>query len=398
MTGGEAIENLGGLRDFLRNHLLGCVVPFWLRNTIDGDGGINTCVRDDGTLVSRDKWLWSQWRAVWVFCRLYRHVTPDPRWLDIAWQIYRYCVRFGWDADYGGWRLRLSHDGSALAGCQSIYVDAFAIYALAELARVTGEAEVLRHACVTADAVLRRLQLPHDQIAHFPYPIPPGARVHGIPMMFSLCLWKLGRLTGEARYLDAAAAMSDDIFTHFYRPDRNVVLERLAADNREYPPSLGTAVVPGHVIEDMWFQMDIARDQQNRSRLDLACQLILRHLELAWDRSFGGLLLAIDADGRPEVGWSFADTKLWWPHTEAMIATLFAYEHTGDRRFLEWYAKVHDYSFQHYPVVPHGEWTQRLDRQGNRLEATVALPVKDPFHLPRALMHCLDVLDRLLTA
>jgi N-acylglucosamine 2-epimerase len=39
-----------------------------------------------------------------------------------------------------------------------------------------------------------------------------------------------------------------------------------------------------------------------------------------------------------------------------------------------------------------GEWRQRLDRKGKPMTTVVALPVKDPFHLPRALILSLEVL------
>ena len=113
-------------------------------------------------------------------------------------------------------------------------------------------------------------------------------------------------------------------------------------------------------------------------------------------RRVRGLFLAADADGAAEVGWSHHDAKIWWPHTEALYALLLAYEHTGDEAFLRWYAKVHEYSFRHFPVAEHGEWTQNLGRDGKPLADTVCLPVKDPFHLPRALIYCVDVLDRLI--
>jgi N-acylglucosamine 2-epimerase len=103
----------------------------------------------------------------------------------------------------------------------------------------------------------------------------------------------------------------------------------------------------------------------------------------------------VDADGRDEVGWKFADAKLWWPHTEALYATLLAHEHTGEAWAMDWHEKVRRYSFSHYPVAGHGEWTQRLDRRGRPMSEVVALPVKDPFHLPRALIYCIDVLERL---
>jgi N-acylglucosamine 2-epimerase len=392
----DMIMNLVDLRDFLADHLLESVVPFWMRYALDDSGGINTCIRDDGTLINRDKWLWSQWRAVWVFSRLYNQIQRRPEWRDAAHQIYRFAARYGWDDRCSGWRLRVAHDGAVLDGCESIYVDGFAIYGLTELARATGEAAVVDLACKTADAALRRLAVPHDQIPLFPYPAPPGARVHGVPMLFSLCFWELGQLVDDPRYRDAAAAMFNDIFAHFYRQDRKMLVERIAEDNSEYPPPLGTAVNPGHVIEDMWFQMHIARDRKDSPRMDLACELILRHLELGWDETYGGLFLAVDADGRADVGWPFADAKLWWPHTEALYATLLAYEYTRDPRFMDWYWRIHNYSFRHYPVPQYGEWTQKLDRRGNPLAATVALPVKDPFHLPRALLYCLEVLERLM--
>jgi N-acylglucosamine 2-epimerase len=56
---------------------------------------------------------------------------------------------------------------------------------------------------------------------------------------------------------------------------------------------------------------------------------------------------------------------------------------------------VHDLSFKHYPVPEHGEWTQKLDRQFRKITDVVALPVKDPFHLPRAIMLCVESLARM---
>ena len=150
-------------------------------------------------------------------------------------------------------------------------------------------------------------------------------------------------------------------------------------------------MVPGHVIEDMWFQMKIAHDIGDTVRIAQAVALIKRHMELGWDEEYGGLLLAVDADAGEEVGWGFADTKLWWPQTEAMAGLLMAHVYTGDKDCLEWYRRVHEYAFTHYPVPDHGEWVQKLGRDGSPITDTVALPVKDPFHLPRSLIICADL-------
>ena len=125
------------------------------------------------------------------------------------------------------------------------------------------------------------------------------------------------------------------------------------------------------------------------------CRIIRRHVGLGWDEEYGGLFLAVDADGANEVGWELADRKLWWPHVEAMYALLLAREWTRGDWCREWYDRVHVYAFSRYPVPEHGEWYRSLDREGRVTQEYAALPVKDPFHLPRALLLCIDVLDRL---
>jgi len=388
--------SLPDLRDFLRDHLLTSIMPFWTEHAIDPKGGISNCISRDGVVLSRDKWIWSQWRAVYVFSKLYNSIEQRPEWLRIAQHICDFTSKYAWDENARGWVVRVSGDGEILDSCNSIYSDGFAIYALAELARATNDEATIALARKTADIVLEKFEtIPPDKIPHEPYPIPPGFKMHGVPMIFCLVFWELGQLLNEQRYLDAAVAMTDEIFTHFYRPDRDVILERICLDNSEGAPPNGTTVNPGHVIEDMWFQIHIARDRGDTERIANACDLILRHLEVGWDDEYGGILLAVDAGGREEVGWGLADAKAWWPHTEAMYSLLLGYEHTHDDRFLDWYWRVHEYTFSHFPDEEHGEWKQSLTREGTPSDEVLAIPAQDPFHLPRALIYCIETLERM---
>ena len=66
---------------------------------------------------------------------------------------------------------------------------------------------------------------------------------------------------------------------------------------------------------------------------------------------------------------------------------------------LEWYRRVHEYTFRVFPDREHGEWHQNLDRRGNVIPCVIkGLSVKDPFHLPRALMYSILTLRRLSCA
>src|SRR2546430_1774446 len=150
--------------------------------------------------------------------------------------------------------------------------------------------------------------------------------------------------------------------------------------------------MPGHAIESMWFMLRLARRRKDRDMIRRAAEVLRWHLEAGWDPEFGGILLGIDADGRPP-SLANAEKKLWWPHTEALYALLLAHHLTGERWCEEWYGRVHEWSFAHFAMPETGEWRQRLDRTGRPVKDLIALPVKDPFHLPRAVILILQLLE-----
>jgi N-acylglucosamine 2-epimerase len=73
---------------------------------------------------------------------------------------------------------------------------------------------------------------------------------------------------------------------------------------------------------------------------------------------------------------------------------LLAYHQTGDLRLLEWYERLREYTFRVFPNPDPevGEWIQIRDRQGRPQAKVVALPVKDPFHILRALILMIELL------
>ena len=73
-----------------------------------------------------------------------------------------------------------------------------------------------------------------------------------------------------------------------------------------------------------------------------------------------------------------------------------AYAHTQESWAEDWYWKIHDYSFTHFPNWDSGDWFHNLDREGKPTNPYLqTLPVKDPFHLPRALIYSIQILDKL---
>lgn len=377
-----------------RKTLLEDVVPFWVNHAIDQNGGINTCIQDDGTIVNRDRWNWSQWRALWLFSKLFCSIEPRQEWLDIAHGIYRFATDHG-PLENGHWALLVSADGKVKRGYESLYTDGFAIYGLVEYWRATGKDEALTLAIKTFHATREALasEVPPPT---WPYPIPQGCKPHGLSMLFSLVYHELAEATNEKEFRAEANYHHDCVMNQFLRSDKGVLFEWLNRDGSECESPHGTVICPGHAIESMWFQIHIARTENDQSAIRRSIDAIRSHLEKGWDSKHGGIYLAIDADDHDDVEWPHADMKLWWPHTEALYATLLAHEHCREDWCLAWHEKVHDYSFTHYPLPAHGEWRQKLDRRGQPVTKSLFLPTKDPFHLPRALIYCIEVLTRLV--
>ncbi len=378
-----------------RSELLDRVVPFWLNYGIDWkNGGICTCISDDGRVLSDDKYMWSQLRAIWTFSALYNRIEHRQEWLDVALNIYNFVKKYGRD-ETGNWVFHVARDGKTLEGATSIYGDGFAIYGLTELARATGDAEAIRLARETYANVRRRLAQP-GSYGTAPLPIPPGAQAHGIAMIFSHVFHELGCYLNDPSVVASGVELANQVMDVFRRPEQRRVFEFAKLDGSllDVPP--GRTVNPGHVLESMWFMIHIYRRpndtaHQSAARIRQAIDTIRWHIELGWDAEYGGIVLARDAEGSR---WEqFPDSKIWWVHTEALYALLLAYSISKEQWCADWFQRVHDYSFSHFPVPHYGEWVQNLDRYGKKFDAVVGLPVKDPFHLARSLINCIELLQ-----
>ena len=372
------------LYSLYRSELLDRTIPFWLKYGVDWkNGGISTCISDSGEVLSEDKYMWSQLRALWTFSTLYNKVERQKEWLDVAEHIYDFVKKYGRDAE-GTWVYVLSKEGKPLQGSISIYTDGFAIYGLTEFARASGNLEAISIARETFVRVQNKLNCP-GSYSTAPHPIPAGFKAHGVAMSFALFFFELGSYLNDPEIIQAGLAQAEQVMTLFLRPERQRLYEFATLEDRVIDEPPGRTVVPGHALESMWFMIHIYRQIGKPECIRQAIDAIRWHIEYGWDTEFGGIVLARDAQASR---WEkIADTKIWWPHTEALYALLLAYSISKEEWCLDWFERVHNYAFGHFPVPQYGEWVQNLDRQGHRLGVTVGLPVKDPFHLARSLVY-----------
>jgi N-acylglucosamine 2-epimerase len=384
--------NKSELRRTYRELLLDGIVPFWARHGVDAEfGGVLSCMEEHGKPVSGDKYIWSQARWVWTCSALYNRIEKRPEFLTWARSTIKFLLQHGRDKQ-GRWVYHTTREGKTIEGATSIYSDCFVVYGLSEYCRAVPDAGLLALAKQIFESIQKRIET-----AGFaetaPYKLPPNRRNHGVPMILTEVAGELAKTLKDSAIAGAADEYAGQIMRHFVRPARRCLVEFLDREYREVPASEGTFVMPGHAIESMWFQMHRALTRKDTGTIRAAAKVLRWHLEKGWDKEYGGIFLGIDAEGHPPF-LPNSDAKVWWPHTEALYALLLEHELTGEGWCKKWFDQVFEWSFDHFSMPEAGEWRQRLDRTGKPTTKVIALPVKDPFHLPRALILSLELLQR----
>jgi N-acylglucosamine 2-epimerase len=163
-----------------------------------------------------------------------------------------------------------------------------------------------------------------------------------------------------------------------------LILENVNEDGSFSDSFEGRLINPGHAIEAMWFMMDIGNRINDKNLIHRAKDIMLRTLEYGWDNEHDGIFYFLDVKGYPpqQLEW---DQKLWWVHVEALVALAKGYALTGDENCLQWFEKVHAYTWSKFKDNEYGEWFGYLNRQGEVLLPLKGGKWKGCFHLPRAL-------------
>ena len=383
-------ELFGAYAGQYRAALLEDVIPFWERHSPDQEcGGYFTCLTREGHVYDTDKFMWLQARQLWTFAMLYNRVEPRPTWLALARHGADFLRRHGRDAE-GNWYFSLTREGAPLVQPYNIFSDCFAAMGFGQLALATGDADAATLAVNTYHNILRRQDNPKGR---YEKRVPGTRPLKGFALSMILCnlaleLKDLLPADELERSIDRALS---DVMDVFLDRDRQLIYENVAPDGTHLDSFEGRLINPGHGIEARWFVIDIARHRGDRDRdpalIHRATDAILSTLEFAWDREYGGLFYFLDAQGHPpdRLDW---DQKLWWVHLETLVALVMAYRATGREACLDWYRRVHDYTWARFPDPEHGEWYGYLNRQGEVLLPLKGGKWKGCFHVPRALYRC----------
>lgn len=381
--------------------LLDDVLPFWIRHGPDREyGGLITGLAADGAIIDTDKAIWLQGRAAWTLSTVHHTMRQNPEWLALA----RSCLDFIRTHGRGpGGKLyfTVTREGKPLRMRRYVYSECFAAVGSAAFSVAAGDARAREEALEYFSTYLHHSFTPGVMP---PKTDPVSRPMKGVaPLMIAIVTaQEIRRLLGDetvrgatcTQWIDRSIA---EIERDFFKPDLGALMEVVAPNGDVIDHFDGRTLNPGHAIECAWFILHEAKLRRDARMQRLGLAILDLMWRRGWDPEFGGLLYFTDIHGKP-VQEYWAEMKFWWPHNEAEIATLLAYQLTGEKRYVEWHGQVHAWSRRVFADPDRGEWFGYAHRDGRISTRLKGNLWKGPFHLPRMLWYNAGLVKELQAA
>lgn len=368
-----------------RDELVSNILPFWLANGLDTvNGGFYTCVDRDGSLLDSTKSVWFQGRAGYMFAAAYNKVEPREEWLAASKSAIDFIEAHCVDTD-GRMYFEVTAEGIPLRKRRYLFSESFAAIAMAEYSIASGDKHYAEKALELFKLILRYKNTPGALPAKYTEHL--QVRGHSLPMILINTAARI-REAIDSPILDTQINESiKEIRTYFMHPEFEAVLETVGMNGEFIDTGMGRLINPGHAIETSWFLLEEARHRGwDEELVNMATTILDWSWKWGWDKEYGGIINFRDCRNLPCQDYA-QDMKFWWPQTEAIVATLYAFRATGNPKYLAMHQQIHEYTYAHFPDPAYGEWYGYLHRDGGVAQPAKGNLFKGPFHIPRMLMY-----------
>lgn len=376
-----------------KTELLEKVIPFWEKHSPDEQfGGFFTCLDRQGNVFDTDKFIWLQARQVWMFSKLYNEVEKNQNWLKMALNGAGFLKKYAHDENLN-WYFSLTREGKPLIEPYNIFSDCFATMAFGQLYKATGNEEFGEIARKTFDNILKRSSNPKGRFTKAVAGTRP-LKGFSLPMILCNLSLEIEHLLPKQLVEETINTCINEVMEVFYDQNSGLILENVKPDGSFSDSFEGRLLNPGHAIEAMWFIMDLSVRLHKPELTEKAIKIMLHTLKYGWDEKYGGIFYFLDIKGYPpqQLEW---DQKLWWVHMETLISLIKGYSLTGNTECLQWFEKVHDYTWSHFTDPEFDEWFGYLNRSGEVLLPLKGGKWKGCFHVPRGLFQVWKTLEKI---
>lgn len=390
--------------DSYKNDLLHNIMPFWMEHGFDREhGGVYTCLDRDGTLIDTTKSVWFQGRFGFIAAFAYNNIEKNPAWLEASKSCIDFIEQHCTDAD-GRMYFEVKADGTPLRKRRYLFSESFAAIAMAEYALATGNRDYAERAMGVFRLIQHYAQTPG--LLEPKYLPTLECQGHSLTMILintasriREAAEKLGLPMEDIQLLNDQIDRSlDALERYFIHPEFKALLETVGPNGEFIDTGMGRTINPGHCIETAWFILEEARYRGWDEHLkQLALTIFDWSWRWGWDEKFGGIINFRDCRNLPPQDYS-QDMKFWWPQCESIIASLYAFDATGDEKYLERHQLISDWTYRFFPDKEYGEWYGYLHRDGSVAQPAKGNIFKGPFHVPRMLiksfMLCNEILKK----
>lgn len=403
---GDPCRMAAQVADDLEHHVL----PFWAR-TVDGRRGGYVIERAEGAEAPGDtRQLVTQARLVWSFSRAHRagFGGADARYLAAARAGYTFLATHFHDSLHGGYYWMTDRDGHPSDTRKVLYGQAFAMFALSEYARASGDGAALDDARRLFDVLERhaRDQAHGGWLEHFtrdwqPIVAPQQyllVEVAGLKSA-NTHLHMMEALTGLAEVAPSASvtaalreALAINRRVFFAAPERAVALVapdwsrprrpwtrgEVAERARELAFG-GTRLSYGHNVEFAWMAhraetvLGLAPDWP-------AFDAVMAHaLAFGFDRRRGGLF---DGGYGRRAAWFTG--KTWWAQAELLTALSVADARRPRPAYADLLAQQATWVMRQQADPATRVWRWSVSDEGHVIDARLAHDWKTAYHDLRA--------------
>jgi mannobiose 2-epimerase len=389
-----------------REELASTILPYWL-DTLDPEhGGYRLADDGQGRRQATEKQLVSQSRMIWTFSLVHRSgFSRDGRnYLNAAAHGYRFLAESLFDTRHGGYFWKTDLAGKPLNDCKFLYGQAFAVYALVEYYRASGERQALQRAFDLYHAIQQHL---HD-------------REHGGWFEHAESDWRLlnpGDRRNEVEVVGYKSANAHlhwmEALTELYDVTRDPAVRKSLQEalrlNMKYfypqragdsafhrhpnwkpvtdPSSAGISY--GHNVEFAWLMIRAEQSLGRRPSWKHFHAHLDHALRYGYDHQLGGLYNR-GYDDQPATDTA----KVWWVQAEMLAALTDALGHRPDPAYTTALQQLVHFirSFQADPRD--GIWLDTVNASGQPVRAAKAHHWKANYHDVRAIAKFIDAFDR----
>lgn len=360
------------------------ILPFWIKNGLDRkNGGVYTCLNRDGSLMDTTKSVWFQGRFGFIAAYAYNNIEQNQEWLAASKSCIDFIEAHCFDSD-GHMFFEVTAEGAPLRKRRYVFSEGFAAIAMAEYALATGEKKYAERALEIFKKTQYFLETPGLLEPKY-LPTQPS-RGHSITMILINTASRIRQVIDDPVLTEQIDSSIAALRKYFIHPEFKALLEMVGPNGEFIDTCNGRVINPGHCIETAWFIMEEAKSRNwDNDLTQLALQILDWSWEWGWDKEYGGIINFRDCRNLPAQDYS-QDMKFWWPQTEAIIATLYAYQATKDEKYLAMHKQISEWTYAHFPDKEFGEWYGYLHRDGTVAQPAKGNIFKGPFHIPRMMI------------